>query len=95
MKASHLFIALSVITFASLALAQTLAPVVPSAAPAAAATAASPGSAAEAGISTALKLLQQTKAANDELLREQAATIQQLEEIEKAAEQIKIFSKRG
>ena len=35
------------------------------------------------------------KAANEETLKKQAATIQLLEELEKAAEQIKIYSKRG
>ncbi len=39
--------------------------------------------------------LQTIKAANDEILKKQTATLQQLEEIEKAAEQIRIFSKRG
>jgi hypothetical protein len=42
-----------------------------------------------------LKALQDMKAANDEVLKRQAATLQQLEEIEKAAEQLKIYSKRG
>jgi hypothetical protein len=35
------------------------------------------------------------KTANDEILKRQAATLLQLEEMEKAAEQIKIYSKRG
>lgn len=35
------------------------------------------------------------KAANEEMLRKQEATLQQLDEIQKAAEQLKIFSKRG
>ena len=43
----------------------------------------------------AFKTLQEMKAANEELLRKQAATLQKLDELEKAAEQIKIFSKRG
>ena len=50
--------------------------------------------AAESSAST-LKLLQELKAANDAILAKQAATLQQLEELEKAAEQIKIYSKRG
>jgi len=48
-----------------------------------------------AGAAAAFKALQQMKAANEELLRKQAATLQKLDELEKAAEQIKIFSKRG
>ncbi len=42
-----------------------------------------------------LKTLQNMKAANEEILRQQAATLQQLEEIEKSADQIKVYSKRG
>lgn len=42
-----------------------------------------------------LKLLQEMKAANDEVLKKQAATLQQLDELEKAAEQIKVYTKRG
>jgi hypothetical protein len=42
-----------------------------------------------------LKLLQEIKAANAEVLSKQAATLQQLDDLEKAADQIKIFSKRG
>ncbi len=44
---------------------------------------------------TALKALELMKAANDDLLKRQAATLQQLEDAEKAAEQMKIYSKRG
>lgn len=44
---------------------------------------------------TALKMLQEMKAANEETLRKQAAMLQQLDELAKTAEQIKIYSKRG
>ena len=40
-------------------------------------------------------MLEQMKAANDDLLRKQQATLQQLEELQKSAEQLKIFSKRS
>ena len=68
----------------------------PASAPAAAgqAVAGQPGSSA-ATAEAALKTLLQMKAANEEILRKQAATLLQLEEMEKAAEQIKIYSKRG
>jgi hypothetical protein len=46
-------------------------------------------------IQAALKLLQEMKAANEETLRKQAATLEQLDELEKAADQIKVFTKRG
>ena len=42
-----------------------------------------------------LKALQQIKATNADVLTKQAETLLQLDELEKAAEQIKIYSKRG
>jgi hypothetical protein len=42
-----------------------------------------------------IKILQQMKAANEDVLKKQEATLQRLDEIQKAAEQLKIFSKRG
>jgi hypothetical protein len=42
-----------------------------------------------------LNTLLEIKAANEETLRKQAATLAQLDELEKAAAQIKIFTKRG
>lgn len=42
-----------------------------------------------------MQSLQQLKATNDELLKKQAATLQQLDEIAKAAEQIRILSARS
>jgi hypothetical protein len=42
-----------------------------------------------------LKALQALKAANEEILKQQAATLQKLEEMEKAANEIRLFSKRG
>ena len=35
------------------------------------------------------------KSANDEILKKQTATLLQLDELQKAAEQLKIYSKRG
>jgi len=46
-------------------------------------------------LQSALKSLQEMKAANEDILRRQQATLQQLDELEKAVEQIRIFSKRG
>ncbi len=42
-----------------------------------------------------LKALQAMKAANEEILKQQAATLEKLDEIEKAAQEIRIYSKRG
>jgi Skp family chaperone for outer membrane proteins len=43
----------------------------------------------------AIKLLQELKAANEETLKKQRAALEQLDELQKAAEQMKAFSKRG
>ncbi len=42
-----------------------------------------------------LKALQEMKAANNEILKQQEATLQKLDEIEKAANEIRIYTKRG
>ena len=88
-----LLIAVSV---ASISSAQSPAPVVvPAMTPAA--TAKSPATADGATNSPqgALKTLQALKAANDEILKQQAATLVKLDEIEKAANEIRIYTKRG
>ena len=46
-------------------------------------------------LQSAIQKLQHTKTVNDELLKTQEATLQQLDEMQKQAEQLKIFSKRG
>jgi hypothetical protein len=46
-------------------------------------------------IQAALKMLQEMKAANEETLRKQAATLEQLDELEKVADQIRIYTKRS
>ena len=43
----------------------------------------------------AMKTLQHLKAGNDEILKKQEATLQRLDELQKAADQLKVFSKRG
>ena len=48
-----------------------------------------------AAATTTLKALQEIKAANDEILKQQAATLGKLDEIEKAANEIRVYSKRG
>ncbi len=42
-----------------------------------------------------LKMLQEMKAANEETLRKQAATLERLDELEKAADQIRTLTKRS
>lgn len=56
-----------------------------------------PVPARDSGISSglSLKFLQEMKAANDATLKAQAAQLAALDELQKAAEEIKIYSKRG
>ena len=42
-----------------------------------------------------LQTLLQLKAANEEILKRQAATLMQLEEVAKAADQLKVYATRG
>ena len=75
--------------------AQTLRPPVV-VQPVPAANVAAAGQPAPAGADSAtVQAVQALKAANDAILRQQAETLRQLEEIEKAAEQLKVFSKRS
>lgn len=46
-------------------------------------------------IQATLKMLQEMKASNEETLRKQAATLALLDELEQAADQIRLYSKRG
>ena len=63
------------------------------AAPAVAKTAAVPEK-SSSSLQAAIKALQQAKAANDATLKKQEEMLQQLDELQKAAEQLKIFAKR-
>jgi hypothetical protein len=49
----------------------------------------------ESDLSNNLKALQEIKAANDELLRKQQATLELLDQIQKEADQMRILSKRS
>ena len=48
-----------------------------------------------ASLQAALKMLREIRAANEQTLQKQAAMLEQLDELAKAADQLKIFSKRG
>ena len=75
--------------------AQSPAPaVVQAASPAVAVKTAAPAE-PDPAMSSALKMLQEMKAANEETLRKQAATLQQLDVIEKEANEIRIYTKRS
>jgi hypothetical protein len=56
--------------------------------------AAPPNAETGSAIDAATKALEQVKAANEETLKKQETVLQQLDELQKAAEQLKIFSKR-
>jgi hypothetical protein len=80
----------------SIGRAQTPIPVVvPAMTPATAAQSPVTAAVTTASTQTTLKALQAIKAANDEILKQQAATLEKLDEMEKAAQEIRIYSKRG
>ena len=82
--------------FVSVSAAQTPMPiVVPAMTPATSPSTAAAAAVTTTSIQTMLKMLQAMKAANDELLKQQAATLEKLDEMEKAAQEIRIFTKRG
>ena len=64
-------------------------------APAASTTATPPSASDSKSLPTLIKLLQEMKATNEETLKKQEAALQQLDDLQKAAEQMKAFSKRG
>jgi hypothetical protein len=49
----------------------------------------------DTGMQDAIKSLQEMKAANDDLLQKQQALLEALDELEKEAEQMRIYSKRS
>ncbi len=83
--------------FVAVASAQSPAPIVVQAANATAAK--STTSAAVApdvhSIPDAIKLLEQIKAGNDEVLAKQKSALEKLDEVQDAADQLRIFAKRG
>ena len=77
--------------------AQSPAPVIVQAASATAAksTTTAPAATDVHSIPDAIKLLEQIKAANDEVLAKQKAALERLTELQDAADQLRIFAKRG
>ena len=87
---------LIVIVAFSAARAQSPAPIIVQAASAVPATCTSPASViAVSSVPDAIKLLEQVKAANDEVLTKQKAALERLDELQEAADQLRIFAKRG
>jgi hypothetical protein len=90
------FSILSAAMLISLADAQSPIPVVvPAMTPAATSQSATTAATTTTSTQTVLKTLQAMKAANDEILKQQAATLEKLDEIEKAAQEVRIYSKRS
>ena len=80
----------------SVASAQSPTPiVVPAMTPATTAKSPATSAVANASTQTTLKALQAMKAANTEILKQQEATLQKLDELEKTAQEIRIYTKRG
>ena len=78
--------------------AQTPAPLIIQAVTPATATAPAPAPAAPtviAGRKTTLQSLQEMQATNDAIIKKQEAALETLDALQKAAEEIKIYSKRG
>lgn len=70
--------------------------IVPAATPAVTTAAPAPAAAEKSGsMSDVLKILQAMKAANEETLKKQAETLQLLDDVEKAADQIRIYTRRS
>jgi len=89
-----IFILTALLTVGAMS-AQTAAPTVVQAAVAPSVAIQTPPAPPSATAVSALKMLQEMKAANENVLKKQAATLLQLEEIQKAAEQLRIYTKRG
>jgi TolA-binding protein len=98
MRARILLLVTALLATASLN-AQSPAPIVVQAASGATGTTTSSKPAAPVtdvqSIPAAIKLLEQIKAANDEVLAKQKAALERLDELQDAADQLRIFAKRG
>jgi hypothetical protein len=102
MRQRALFISIFAAMSVFAARAQSPAPIVVQAASAAtvpsnsaSATTSPPAAQDSEALQAALKSLREIKAANDETLKKQEAALQQLDELQKTADQVKIFGKRG
>ena len=95
MRTTRVFCLVLAIAF-SAAKAQSPAPIIvqPASAIPARSTSSAPVSAVSS-VPDAIKLLEQIKADNDEVLAKQKAALERLEELQQAADQLRIFAKRG
>lgn len=87
---------LAAVSLAAISNAQSPTPVVvPAMTPATIVKSPTTADSAASSTQAALKALQAMKAANEEILKQQAATLQKLDEIEKTANEIRIYTKRS
>jgi hypothetical protein len=75
--------------------AQSPAPIVVQAASPATGPSKPAGAPVASSVPDAIKSLEQLKAANDEVLAKQKAALDQLDELQQAVDELRIFSKRG
>ena len=96
MHAKILFVFPLLLAFSAIS-AQSPTPIVVQAASAASATSttSAPAAADVHSIPDAIKRLEQIKAANDGVLAKQKAALERLDELQDAADQLRIFAKRG
>ncbi len=91
-----IFSLLAAVSLASISDAQSPMPVVvPAMTPATTAKAPAAPSNVAGSTQAAVNALQAMKAANDEILKQQAATLVKLDELEKAANEIRLYTKRS
>jgi hypothetical protein len=91
---ARIFCLLAIVAAAATLSAQSPIPVVvPAMTPAVAPTA--PAAPDDGSLQAVVKQLREMKAANEETLRKQAATLELLDELEKSANEIKIYTKRS
>ncbi len=94
MRAKFLILAFAVTAIFSVAqtYSQSPAPIVVQSATS---VAPAPAATSDKDMQATIKLLEEMKTANDDAIKKQEATLDALDELQKAAEQVKIFSKRG
>lgn len=96
MRITKIFCLIVAVAF-SAAKAQSPTPIIVQAASAmpAKSTSSVPIVAAGTSVADAIKLLEKIKADNDEVLAKQKAALERLDELQEAADQLRIFAKRG
>ena len=96
MRVSKIFCLVGLLALSAVK-AQSPAPIVVQAASAnpAASKMSAPAVAAVSSVPDAIKALEQVKAGNDEVLAKQKAALERLDELQEAADQLRIFAKRG